>query len=48
MMHFPTAIRDVADVSIHNLKDWMRHQGVSPVVVMNFYETAIHPLCVRA
>ncbi len=48
VMHFPVAIRDVADVSIHNLKDWMRHQGVSLGVLTNFYETAIHSLFIRA
>jgi GxxExxY protein len=48
VMHFPVAIRDVADVSVHNLKDWMRHQDIRLGVLTNFYETAIRPVFVRA
>jgi GxxExxY protein len=47
VMHFPVAISDVADVSVHNLKDWMRWQGVSFGILTNFHETAIHPLFIR-
>jgi len=47
VMHFPVAIRDVADVSAHNLKDWMRHQGVRLGILTNFYDTAIRPVFLR-
>ncbi len=47
VMHFPVAIGNVADLNIHNLKDWMRRQGVSLGVLTNFHETAIHPLFIR-
>ena len=47
VMHFPVAVRDVADVSVHNLKDWMRHGGIRLGVLTNFYDTAIRPMFVR-
>lgn len=48
VMHFPVAIRDLCDVNVHNLKDWMHHQGIRLGVVTNFYDTAIRPVFVRA
>lgn len=47
VMHFPVTIRDVADVSVHNLKDWMRNQGIRLGVLTNFYDTAIRPVFLR-
>ena len=47
VMHFPVAIRDVADVNVHNLKDWMRHQGIRLGILTNFYDTVIRPVFVR-
>ncbi len=47
VMHFPVAIRDVADVNVHNLKDWMRHQDIRLGILTNFYDTAIRPVFVR-
>lgn len=47
VMHFPVAISDVADVSVHNLKDWMRRQSISLGILTNFHESAVHPLFVR-
>jgi len=46
-MHFPVAIGDVADVSVHNLKDWTRYQGICLGVLTNFYDTAIRPVFIR-
>ena len=48
VMHFPVAIRDVTDVSVRNLKDWMRYQRIRMGVLTNFYDTAIRPVFVRA
>ena len=47
VMHFPVTIRDLADVNVHNLKDWMHHRGIRLGVLTNFYDTAIHPVFVR-
>jgi len=47
VMHFPVAIRDVADISVHNLKDWMRYQNIRLGVLTNFYDTVIRPVFVR-
>jgi GxxExxY protein len=47
IMHFPVAIREVTDVSVHNLKDWMRYQGIRLGIVTNFYDTTIRPVFVR-
>ena len=47
VMHFPVTVRDVADVNVHNLKDWMRHQGIQLGVLTNFYDTTIRPVFVR-
>jgi len=47
VMHFPVTIRDVTDVSIQNLKDWMRYQDIRLGVLTNFYDTAIRPVFVR-
>jgi len=46
-MHFPVAIRDVADVNVHNLKDWMRYQSIQLGILTNFYDTTIRPVFVR-
>jgi hypothetical protein len=32
---------------VHNLKDWMRHQGIRLGVATNFYDTAIRPVFIR-
>ncbi len=48
VMHFPVAIGDIDDVNVHNLKDWMRYQGVRLGILTNFYDTAIHPVFARA
>lgn len=47
VMHFPMTIRDLADVNVHNLKDWMRHQRIRLGLLTNFYDTAIRPVFVR-
>jgi GxxExxY protein len=47
VVHFPVAIRDIADLSVHNLKDWMRYKDIRLGVVTNFYDTVIHPLFLR-
>jgi GxxExxY protein len=47
VMHFPVTVRDAADMNVHNLKDWMRHQGIRLGVLTNFYDTAIRPVFVR-
>ena len=47
VMHFPVTVRDLADVNVHNLKDWMRHQGIRLGVLTNFYATTIRPVFVR-
>ena len=47
VMHFPVAIRDVTDINVRNLKDWMRHQGIRLGILTNFYDTAIRPVFVR-
>jgi GxxExxY protein len=47
LMHFPVAIRDVTDVNVNNLKDWMRHQNVRLGVLTNFHDTAIRPIFIR-
>jgi len=47
VMHFPVAIRDVADINVHNLKDWMRYQGIHLGILTNFYDTVIRPVFVR-
>ena len=46
-MHFPVTVRDLTDVNVHNLKDWMRHQGIRLGVLTNFYDTTIRPVFVR-
>jgi hypothetical protein len=46
-MHFPVAIRDVTDVNVNSLKDWMRHQNVRLGVLTNFHDTAIRPIFIR-
>jgi GxxExxY protein len=47
VMHFPVTIRDVTDVSIQNLKDWMCYQDIRLGVLTNFYDMAIRPVFVR-
>jgi GxxExxY protein len=47
VMYFPIAIRDVTDVNVNNLKDWMRHQGIRLGVLTNFYDTTIRPVFIR-
>ena len=47
VMHFPVAIRDVDDINVHNLKDWMRYRGIRLGVLTNFYDTTIQPIFVR-
>ena len=47
VMHFPVAIRDVTDVNVNNLKDWMRYQDIRLSVLTNFYDTAIRPVFIR-
>lgn len=47
VMHLPVAIRDVANVSVHNLKDWMRYQSIQLGILTNFYDTTIKPVFVR-
>lgn len=48
VMHFPVAIRDVTDLNISNLRDWMRSQGIRLGILTNFYDTAIRPVFIRA
>ena len=48
VMHFPVAIQDVDDLSVNNLKDWMRHQRIRLGILTNFHDTAIRPVFIRA
>ena len=48
VMHFPVTVRDIADVNVHNLKDWLRHQTIRLGVLTNFYATTIRPVFIRA
>ncbi len=47
VMHFPVAIRDINDINVHNLKDWMRYRGIRLGVLTNFYDTTIQPVFIR-
>jgi len=44
---FPVAIQDINDISINNLKDWMRVQRIPLAILANFYDTSLKPIVLR-
>jgi hypothetical protein len=44
---FPVAVRDINDIRINNLKDWMRVQNIPIGILANFYDTSLHPIMLR-
>jgi len=48
VMVFPMAIRDIRDIHIENLKDWMRMQEIELGILANFHAISLKPLFLRA
>lgn len=47
LLVFPVAIRDIADIRVGNLKDWMRYRQIPLGVLANFYTTWLEPVILR-
>lgn len=47
MLVFPVAIRDIVDIRIENLKDWMRYRHIPLGILANFYTTWLEPVILR-
>jgi hypothetical protein len=47
LLVFPIAIRDIADIRIGNLKDWMRYPHIPLGILANFYATWVGPMILR-
>jgi GxxExxY protein len=48
VMVFPVVIRDIEDIHIESLKDWMRMQKIELGVLANFHAISLKPLFLRA
>ncbi len=48
IMVFPTAIRDVADIRLENLRVWMRQCQIQLGILANFDDTSLKPVLVKA
>jgi GxxExxY protein len=47
LMIFPVAIQDMNEVSINNLKAWLRVQGIRLGIVANFYPVSLEFMVLR-
>ena len=47
VMIFPVAIRDVNDIRLNNLKDWMHIESVPLGILANYYEESLKPIVLR-
>ena len=47
LLVFPVAIRDIADIRIENLKDWMRYRHIPLGILANFHTTWLEPVILR-
>lgn len=45
---FPVTVRDVNDICINNLRDWMRVCRIPLGILVNFYDTSLSPVVLRA
>ncbi len=45
---FPVAIMDVNDIRLNNLKDWLRVENIPLGILVNFYDTSLKPIVLRA